>query len=133
MIYPFKILIADRNRHVREFLRREFREAGYRVQAAKDGREILLMIDVSEPPDLLILDLEIPLVDGLEILDLLHGRMPPLPVVVHAFLSEHVNQPALEKASALVEKKGDPDCLKRAVREVLQSNYPDRFASAAGA
>jgi len=132
MSYPFRILIADRNRHVRELLRREFREAGYSVQVARDGREVLMMLDVNEPPEVLVLDLEIPLLNGLEIVEILYERVPPLPVVVHAFLAEHSNEPALKKAAALVEKKGDTSLLKRAVLEVLEHYYPERFVTAAG-
>ena len=36
-----KILIADRNRHVRDFLRRELGAEGYQVEVARDGREVL--------------------------------------------------------------------------------------------
>jgi CheY-like chemotaxis protein len=129
MSTPFRILIADRNRHVREFLRREFREEGYSVQVARDGKEVLVMLDVNEPPEILILDLEIPLLDGLEIVEILHERVPPLPVVVHAFLAEHANEPALEKAAALVEKKGDTNVLKKTVVEVLENYYPERFVT----
>jgi len=123
----FRILIADRNRHVREFLRREFREAGFRAQVAKDVPEILMMIDVKDPPDLLILDLDVPYGDPLEILERLHAREPPLPVVIHSFLSEHSNKPYLKRAAALVEKRADVDCLKKTVEKVLQVHYPDRL------
>jgi DNA-binding response OmpR family regulator len=124
----FTILIADRNRHVREFLRREFNEAGFRAQVAKDGQEVLMIVDCDAPPDLLILDLEMPHGDGLEVLQRLQERAPPLPVVIHSFLAEHANQPGLELAAALVEKKGDPNCLKTTVNEVLRRHYPERFA-----
>jgi CheY-like chemotaxis protein len=125
---PFRILITDRNRHVREFLEREFRGAGYQTLAAKDGQEVLALIETERPPDLLILDLEMPHGDGLEILQRLMTRLPPLPVVVHAFLAEHSNQAVLEKVAALVEKKGDTNCLKTTVMEVLKKHYPSRFA-----
>jgi DNA-binding response OmpR family regulator len=124
----FTILIADRNRHVREFLRREFSEAGFRACVAKDGQEILTIVDCDTPPDLLILDLEMPHGDGLQVLERLQARVPPLPVVIHSFLAEHANQPGLEFAAALVEKKGDPNCLKTAVNEVLRRYYPNRFS-----
>ena len=125
----FSILITDRNRHVREFLQREFRDAGYEALVAKDGQEVLAIIQAENPPDLLILDLEMPHGDGLEILQRLLTRLPPLPVVIHAFLAEHSNQAALEKAAALVEKKGDTNCLKTTVTEVLSKHYPSRFES----
>lgn len=127
MNLQFRILIADKNRHVREFLRREFREAGFRAQVAKDCAEVLMMVDVNQPPHLLILDLEMPPGQGLQILERMQSRVPPLPVVIHAFLAEHVNQPALRHAAALVEKRGDTDRLKAAVIEVLKRNYPDKF------
>lgn len=53
----FTILIADRNRHVRELLRREFEADGYRVRLARDDRQVLTVINSAEPLDLLILDL----------------------------------------------------------------------------
>jgi DNA-binding response OmpR family regulator len=126
---PFRILIADKNRHVREFLRREFREEGYRVQVAKDSHEVTMMIDVNEPPDLLILDLEMPLGDALDVLEWLQARLPPLPVVVHTFPSEQPHPSAVDNAAAIVEKEGDTNHLKAAVVEVLRQYYPDRFVS----
>jgi CheY-like chemotaxis protein len=124
---PFRILITDRNRHVREFLEREFRGAGYQTQVAKDGQEVLALMEAEKPPDLLILDLEMPHGDGLQILQRLQTRLPPLPVVIHAFLAEHSNQAALDKVAALVEKEGDTKCLKTTVMEVLRKHYPSRF------
>jgi CheY-like chemotaxis protein len=124
---PFRILITDRNRHVREFLEREFRGAGYQTQVAKDGQEVLALMEAEKPPDLLILDLEMPHGDGLEILQRLQTRLPPLPVVIHAYLAEHSNQAALDRVAALVEKEGDTNCLKTTVMEVLRKHYPSRF------
>lgn len=124
---PFRILIADRNRHVREFLRREFRLAGYRVQVARDSQEVLMMLDVQDPPDLLVLDLDMPCGDSLELLEHLHAREPPLPVVVHAFLPELTGRSALDHAAALVEKRGDTEFLKSTVMDVLKKCYPDCF------
>lgn len=124
---PFRILITDRNRHVREFLEREFRDAGYQTQVAKDGQEVLALMEAEKPPDLLILDLEMPHGDGLEILQRLQTRLPPLPVVIHAFLAEHSDQAALDKVAALMEKEGDTHCLRTTVMEVLRKHYPSRF------
>jgi len=125
---PFRILIADRNPHVREFLRREFRHAGYRVQVARDSQEVLMLIDVQEPPHLLVLDLDMPRGDALELLELVVGREPPLPVVVHAFIPESAERSALDKAAALVEKKGDTETLKKVVQDVLEKSYPGPFS-----
>lgn len=121
----FYILIADRNRHVRELLRRELLSDGYRIQVARDGREVLVLAEGAEPPDLLILDLDMPYVNGSTILDRLRERNPLLPIVIHAFLAEHAGN--MRHAAALVEKSGNTDQLKSAVEEVLQRFYPHRF------
>ena len=56
----YKILIADRNSHVREFLKREMLAEGYIVQLAENGREVLKWTYSREPIDLLILDPDLP-------------------------------------------------------------------------
>lgn len=127
---PLKILIADRNRNVREFLQREFAACGYAVEIAGDGRELLSKL--AARPDLLILDLEIPLIDGMQLFDVLRTDTPRLPVIIHSFLEEHVNQPLLSSAAALVEKVGDTDCLKKTVARVMEHHYPEVFSYPAG-
>ena len=124
-INQFTILIADRNPNIREFLRRELISAGYRVQLAKDGREVLRMTRIDDSPDLLILDLEMPHVNGLEILEQLQDRGPMLPVVIHTFLTEYANHPAVQKAAAFVEKTGNNiDNLKAVIVGALANWYP---------
>jgi DNA-binding response OmpR family regulator len=122
-----KILIADRNRHVREFLRRELGAEGYQVEVARDGRELLDLIGAEEPPHLLILDLEIPYLDELEIWARLKGHQPPLPVVIHTFLPEYPTHLTVPLAAAFLEKKGDTDELKAVVAQVIGKHYPQQF------
>ncbi len=124
---PCKILIADRNRHVREFLRRELVAEGYRVEVARDGREVLNLLSSDAPPHLLILDLEIPYLDEPEIWARLQDRQPPLPVVIHTFLPEYPTSLMVPLAAAFLEKKGDTDHLKAVVAEVLDKHYPRQF------
>lgn len=115
-----KILLADRSRNMREFLQRELEADRYQVQTAGDGREIMMMINTMESPDLLIMDIDLPLVDGLEILEKVHNRIPPLPVVIYSLFTELLDHPAVAFAEAFVEKSEDLEQLKRAITEVLQ-------------
>ena len=126
-----KILIADRNRHVREFLRRELKAEGYQVEVARDGGELLKLIGSEPPPHLLILDLELPYLDELEVLTRLQGRQPPLPVVIHTFLPESPSHLTGPLAAAFLEKKGDTNELKAVVAEVLNRYYPNIAAGSA--
>ena len=63
------ILIADRNPHVRNYLKREFMSEGYNVCLAKTGQEVLTIIFSREKIDSLILDLDLPDIEGATILD----------------------------------------------------------------
>ncbi|MBI4642362.1 MAG: response regulator [Deltaproteobacteria bacterium] len=114
---PGRILIADRNRHVREFLRRELMIEGYQVEVARDGREVLEMIHGRTPPDLLILDLELPYVTELKVLELLQEKLPSLPVIIHSFLPE--SESHLPETAKFLEKREDTDLLKEVVAELL--------------
>ena len=120
-----KILIADRNRHVRDFLRRELSTEGYEVEVARDGREVLNRINGEAPPHLLILDLEIPYLDEPEVWTRLKDRQPHLPVVIHTFLPEYPINLTLPIAEAFLEKKGDTDLLKTVVAQVIEKHYPE--------
>ena len=124
----FTLLIADRNRNVREFLRREFSADGYAVKLAKDDRELLNIIETDASGDLLILDLDMPYFGGPEVLEQLRRLKPSLPVVVHTFPTDYSAHEAVKNVAAFLEKKGtNIDHLKAVVRAVLQRCYPKRF------
>lgn len=105
--HSFTILIADRNPHVREFLQREFESAGYKVQVARDGKQVLSTTASNDCPGLVVLDLDMPHVDGLIILEKLLNRKPSIPVVVHTFLTEYEQHPTVRRAAAFWEKRGN--------------------------
>lgn len=60
------ILVADDDPLIQEVLQTKLEKSGYRVKSALDGEETLASIQ-QEIPDLLILDIKMPGVDGLEI------------------------------------------------------------------
>jgi DNA-binding NtrC family response regulator len=126
-VEPFTILIADRNPHVRDFLRRELMSAGYRVKLARNEGEVLRVIDLDEAPDILVLDLNMPGGSRLTTLEQVQKRKPHLPVIVHTVLTEYAQHPTVKKAAMFWEKRGnDIDGFKAMVAEVLQKAYPYR-------
>lgn len=62
-----KIVVTDDDATLREILQDLFQERGHSVHAAADGEEALPLI-LREKPDLLILDLNMPLRDGLDVM-----------------------------------------------------------------
>lgn len=75
------ILVVEDDRSLREGLAMNFRLRGYRVLTAADGDEGLRAA-FDERPDLVVLDLMLPGVDGLEILSELRGRHVDTPVLI---------------------------------------------------
>lgn len=121
-------MIADRNRHVREFLRREMIAEGYHVREAKNGQEVLREVYTHEHLDLLILDPDLPDINLSTIFEKLENRIPTLPVVIHGFPSDYIDDPDVLKKMPFVEKRGDSiEHLKRVVFEVLWNSYPQKF------
>lgn len=131
MIYAmnntYSILIADRNRHIRDFLRREMLAAGYHPELAKDGREVLKWIRSGEIFDLIILDPDLPDAGEIKILKTLQDQIPTLPIVIHTFLSDFTQLPAVVRPLAMVVKNGDSiDNLKKVIAQTLEASRPKR-------
>ena len=61
-----KLLIVDDEERLRTSLQDYFEREGFRVSSAADGREALSVIDEAEP-NLVILDVQLPVLDGLEV------------------------------------------------------------------
>ena len=116
----FTILIADRNPHVRDLLKREMTAEGYGVVTAKDGREVLEWLFGKDPLHLLILDLDLPDALEAELIDRLNDRIPQLPVVLHSLEREQINYPRGMPATVFVEKRGNSvENLKEVVSKLL--------------
>ena len=64
-----KILVVDDERAVRESLRRALELEGYEIELAADGLEALQLLEANADgqPDAVILDVLMPVVDGLEV------------------------------------------------------------------
>ncbi len=65
---PYKLLITDDNAHIIEVLQRRLKLEGFDVVTASDGEEALLKIQ-SEDPDIVLLDLMMPKMNGFEVLN----------------------------------------------------------------
>src|SRR5687767_9013788 len=79
------ILVVDDERSYRLLLEMNLRRAGYRVLLAETGQEGLDLI-VRESPDLLLLDLRLPDLDGEDVCRRLRSPSPTSPYAAHATL-----------------------------------------------
>jgi DNA-binding response OmpR family regulator len=121
-----KILVIEDEARILSFLARGLEAEGYRVEGASDGRDGLVRA-VQEEWDLVLLDLMLPGLDGLDVLDTLHRRRPKLPVLI---LSARADLPTKLRgfelgASDYVSKPVALDELLARVRVQLRRSHPD--------
>ncbi|HOI16108.1 MAG TPA: response regulator [Geobacteraceae bacterium] len=76
-----KILIADDEELIRLNLRALLEDLGYRVAEAADGREGLDAFD-RERPDLVLVDLTMPVMNGISMIAVLREKSPETPIIV---------------------------------------------------
>src|SRR5574344_1809815 len=76
----FKVLIADDEPQIREILRVYFLKEGFQVVEAADGKEALQQIS-KERPDILLLDVMMPVMDGIEVCTLVRKKYE-LPIIM---------------------------------------------------
>jgi CheY-like chemotaxis protein len=113
-----RILVADDDRGIRESLGKLLRNAGYDVSLATHGGHVVELL-YEKAFDLLLLDLNMPEMDGWTALDHVISLRPTLPVFV---ITAHSNQQAWVRdggARALMEKPLDLPLLMSTVRELL--------------
>lgn len=116
-----RVLIADDHALIRRGVRETLEEAGFVVAGeAADGREALALAREDPDLDLIVADLSMPEVGGLELLARLRAERPALAVLVLSTLgAEEVGLQALQAgAKGFVEKGETPERLVEAVRRV---------------
>jgi two-component system, OmpR family, KDP operon response regulator KdpE len=78
---PLRVLIVDDEPPIRRFLRTALLAQDYRVEEVGDG-EMALDFFKRNPVDLIVLDLGLPGIDGLEVLRRLRAQDPSIPVII---------------------------------------------------
>lgn len=76
-----RLLVIEDEARIRAFLARGFEAEGYAVDGADNGRDGLALA-LAQPYDLVLLDLLLPRLDGLQVLRELQRRRPELPVLI---------------------------------------------------
>jgi DNA-binding NtrC family response regulator len=123
MDQPKRILIVDDEPNVRLMLRTALESVGHAVLEAGDGRTALEQLRGPGPAcDLVVLDLLMPRMDGMELLRRLRAENITVPVVI---LTAHGSIPEAVEAMKLgaidfLSKPITPDALRRMVAEVIE-------------
>jgi two-component system nitrogen regulation response regulator NtrX len=121
-----RILVIDDEAGIRDSMRRTLEYQGYQFIGAATGQEGLALIE-RDPPDLVFLDIKMPGMDGLEVLERIKASNPGVPVVM---VSGHgTAQNAFEArdkgASGFIEKPFSEPVLLERIEKELEGNRRD--------
>ncbi|GAB4281843.1 MAG: hypothetical protein Kow0067_01540 [Coriobacteriia bacterium] len=120
-----RILVADDNMQIRMLVGAALRSLGHEIVQAVDGEEAVEMA-IQAPPDLVLLDVEMPKLDGFEVLAFLRKRAETKDVKVvmlttAAQVADKLRGAELG-ASEYITKPFDPKSLRSVVETVLDES-----------
>ncbi len=114
-----RILLVDDEEGIQLLYREEFEDEGYEVVSAYNGDEALEKFK-QEPPDLVILDINMPGMSGIEVLRRMKEINPDLPVVLSSAYQEYKQDFGTWASEDYIVKSANMDELKEAVRKNLK-------------
>ena len=118
-----KLLLVEDDPAIADVYAFPLRLAGYEVEIAPDGEAALLALEAN-PPAMMLLDIRLPKLDGLQVLERLRAAGNELPVVV---LSNHMDGDTIRRAYALgaleylIKSQVTPTALRSRLPELLAS------------
>jgi signal transduction histidine kinase len=121
-----RILIVEDDRAVLETVRGVLEEEGYEISRASDGREALDRLQRDDAPDLILLDLRMPVMDGWTFRNAQKrlSHLAPIPVV--AMSADATSRAQAISADAFLRKPLDLDDLLATIRRVLAEDDAKR-------
>lgn len=114
-----RILLVDDEEGIQLLYREEFEEDGYEVISAYNGEEALEKFS-QDSPDLIILDINMPGMSGIEVLRRVKEINPDLPVILCSAYQEFKQDFATWASEDYIVKSANMDELKEAVRRHLK-------------
>lgn len=116
---PAHILVVDDEPDILEFIGYNLEKEGYSVASAENGADALVKAG-ERIPDLVLLDIMMPEMDGIELIHALRRDYPHLPIIAASGMADSKSQAALEAgAQSFLSKPFTADVLYAALDDVL--------------
>lgn len=115
-----KLLVVDDDKNLRLLYEQELADEGHEVSLAASGPEALDYLKAHRP-DLIVLDISMPGMDGIEALGKILAKDKSMPVILNTAYSTYKDNFMTWSADAYVVKSGDLTELKAKIKEVLKS------------
>ncbi len=114
-----KVLVVEDEEGLRLLYKEELETEGYEVLTAKNGREAIRQLEEGKP-DLIILDIVMPVMDGMEALGRIVGKERKIPIILNTSYPGYRHDFMSWAADAYVTKSADLGELKDKIKELLK-------------
>lgn len=114
-----KILIVEDEDVLISLYEEELKEEGYDVVTARNGKEAIAKLEEKEP-DLVALDIVMPVMDGMEALGRMLRKRRKIPIILHTSYPHYKDDFMSWAADAYVVKSSDLTEFKEKIRELLK-------------
>ncbi len=114
-----KVLIVEDEEALRVLYQDELKAEGYEVLTAANGKEAIHQLEKGKP-DLVVLDIVMPVMDGREALGRILRKNRKIPIILHTSHSRYKEDFMSLAANAYVMKSSDLTELKETIRELLE-------------
>ena len=114
-----RVLVVEDEEGLRLLYKEELEAEGYDVLTAGNGREAIQQLETGKP-DLVILDIVMPVMDGMEALGRIVGKERTIPIILNTSYSGYRQDFMSWAADAYVTKSDDLTELKNKIRGLLE-------------
>jgi two-component system, response regulator, stage 0 sporulation protein F len=114
-----KILVVEDEEGLRLLYQEELEAEGYEVLTARNGKEAIQQLEDGRP-DLIILDIVMPVMNGMEALGRILGKERKVPIILNSSYPGYREDFMSWAADAYVTKSTDLRILKNKVKELLE-------------
>jgi len=118
-----KLLFVDDEESIRLLYKEEFQERGYEVILAGSGEEALVKFSESNP-DLLVIDIKMPGMDGIELLKRIRNLSRDVPIILCTAYGEYKHNLETWASDDYVVKSANIEGLCEKIEKLLR-NVPD--------
>ena len=118
------ILLVEDDKNQRLLYEQELRHEGYEVVTASNGKEALEEVQ-EKLPDIVIMDINMPKMDGIEAMGRILGKNKEILVIINTAYSNYKDSFMSWAADAYIVKTSDLSELKEKIKEVLAKKSKD--------
>ncbi len=118
------ILLVEDDKNQRLLYEQELKLEGYEIVTAADGEEGLRKVQ-EQPPDMIIMDINMPKMTGIEAMGMILSKYKNIPIIINTAYSSYKDNFMSWAADAYVVKSSDLIELKNKIKEIITKKAKD--------